>query len=145
MRKSFIFGVIIGLALAAAPGSRAQTPDLRWAVMASDEKVIVDRLAADFFEESLRRTQAAAIERHTAAIYANASASERARFRAARRAKWRAMSEAERASLRMAHRPLFRNLMEEQKAPFRRYALDRLRGAGALDRSALVDALRNDI
>lgn len=119
--------------------------DLRWEVMASGDRLIVDRLAAEFYEESLRQAQADAIERRTAEIYAEASPPERARFRAERREEWRAMDESLRASLRNVARPSFHNLTEEQKAPFRQHALDRLRGAGALDQSALREALRKDI
>lgn len=124
---------------------RAQMVDLRWEVMASDEKAIVDRLAADFYEQSLRYAQAGAIEQHTAEIYTEATPAERARFRAERRAEWHAMDKQARASLHDAKRPLFRNLTEEQKAPFRRHAFDRLRGAGAIDQSALTHALGKDI
>jgi len=145
VRRPLTFGVVFGLAMFASLGPRAQPADLRWEIMASDEKLIVDRLAADFYEESLRQTQVDAIESHTSEIYAGETPMGRARFRAERRAEWEAMNEAERASLHGMKRPLFRNLTQEQKAPFRRHALDRLRGAGALDRSALADALRNDI
>lgn len=129
--------------ISAAP--RAQMTDLRWEVMASDEKAIVDRLAADFYEASLRQAQADAIERRTAEIYAESAPAERARFRAERRAEWRAMDAPARASLHGAKRPLFLNLTEEQKAPFRRHALNQLRGAGAIDQSALTEALGKDI
>lgn len=119
--------------------------DLRWEVMAGDEKAIIDRLAADFFEESLRGAQASAIERRTAEIYAKSPPAERSRFRAERRAEWEAMDPAARASLHDAKRPLFRNLTEEQKAPFRRHALDQLRNAGAIDQNALTEALSKEI
>lgn len=145
MRRPVTFGVVFGLVMFASFAPRAQTADLRWEVMASDEQRIVDRLAADFYEESLRQTQVDAIERHTSEIYAGETPAGRARFRADRRAEWEAMNEAERASLHGAKHPLFRNLTEAQKAPFRRHALDRLRGAGALDREALTAALQNDI
>lgn len=145
VRRPLIFGIIFGLALFGSSAPRAQQTDLRWEVMADGEKAIVDRLAADFYEQSLRQSQADAIERHTAEIYAEASPGERARFRARRRAQWEAMDEAERASLHSVERPLFRNLTEEQKTPFRQYALDRLSGVGAIDRDALATALRNDI
>lgn len=145
MPKSLTFGFILGLVLFNAAGPRAQMADLRWEVLAEDEKSLIDRIAADFYEESLRRAQAEAIESHTAQLYARAEPASRASFIEERRAAWEAMNEDQRASLHGAKRPLYRNLTEEQKAPFRRHALDQLGGAGALDSAALAEALRNDI
>ena len=143
--KPLTFGLAFGLAMFASIGPRAQTADLRWEVLADDEKQIIDRVAADFYEESLRQSQAEAIESHTSEIYASGSDEQRDEFRNERRSEWQAMTPVERASLREAKRPLFRNLTEEQKAPFRRHALDRLGGVGALDADAIADALKNDI
>ncbi|MGE0410148.1 MAG: DUF3106 domain-containing protein, partial [Amphiplicatus sp.] len=119
--------------------------DMRFEVLAEDERALIDRLAADFYEETLRQSQANAIESHTSEIYAQAAPAERARFRAERRAAWKRMTPAQRAALADTKHPAYRNLTEQQKAPFRSIALDELGAAGALDREALAHALRNDI
>jgi hypothetical protein len=136
--------VVIVLSLAAPPAG-AQASDIRFEMLAADEKAIVDRLAARFYEDGLRKAQAYAIEARTSARYVGATPAERARFRDERRTRWAQMTEAERQALRSVVRPSFSNLTEEQKAPFRTIALDRLEAQGAIDHEALADALRKDI
>lgn len=147
MSRPLTFGVIVGMAAFAtlSPEAHAQTADMRFEVLAADEKALVDLLAADFYQDSLRQSQASAIERHTSEIYQSATPAARAAFRDERRASWQGMPESDRAALRDAKRPAFRNLTEAQKAPFRSIALDKLGAAGALDPAALSDALKNDI
>jgi hypothetical protein len=118
---------------------------MRFEVLAADEKAIVDLLAADFYEESLRLSQARAIEARTGELYQRATPADRAAFRETRRASWNEMSENARAALRDQKRPAFANLTDEQKAPFRTIALDKLGDAGALDEEALTSALAQDI
>lgn len=122
---------------------RAQ--DMRWEVLGPEERTFIDRLAADFYEDSLRSSQAQAIEARTSEIYANAAPADRAHFRQQRRKDWREMTPSQREALRGAKRPAYRNLAEEQKAPFRSIALDKLGAAGALDAEALAAALSKDI
>ena len=88
--------------------------------------VFVDLMAADFFESSLRLSQARRIEAQTAKRYLSLDEAGRARFRAERKRQWRALSEAERQTLRGAKRPRFDNLDEAQKQTFRRIAADTL-------------------
>ncbi|MFQ5563921.1 MAG: hypothetical protein ACE5FO_10180 [Parvularculaceae bacterium] len=154
LRRSLAFGLFFFLGLFASIEIRAQEfaapqnaafADMRWEALSEDERAIVDRLAADFFEDSLRYSQASAIEARTAELYAESPDDARAEFRITRREKWRAMNDAQRRALRGVERPRFANLSEGQKMPFRKYALDRLDAAGAIDRTALVEALRNDI
>jgi len=147
VRRPLLFGVFFGLAAfgSLSPSAHGQTIDMRWEVLAADEKALIDRLAADFYEESLRQSQAAAIESHTSELYQRATPVERARFREERRAAWEEMAPTERQKLRDAKRPTYRNLTEAQKAPFRAIALDNLGAAGVLDQEALADALKNDI
>ncbi|WP_133162418.1 hypothetical protein [Hyphococcus luteus] len=90
----------------------------------------MDLMAADFYETSLRLSQAQRIEAQTARRYLTLDAAGRARFRAARKRQWREMSEAERQALRGAKRPRFDNLDETQKQTFRRIAAETL-GAGS--------------
>lgn len=154
LRKVLTFGVFFGLGLFASIDIRAQEAvapqsaafaDMRWEALSDDERTIVDRLAADFYEDSLRYSQASAIEAHTAELYSSLPEKDRSAFREERQAQWNAMSEAERRSFRGVERPRFDNLAEAQKMPFRKYALDRLDAAGAIDKDALLDALRDDI
>lgn len=128
-----------------APEARAQIIDMRWEALAPDEKAIIDLLAADFYEKSLRQSQAIAIEAHTSELYAAATPAERAHFRAERRASWEEMTAQERSALHDVKRPSYKNLADEQKAPFRSIALNKLKAAGAIDEDALAEALRNDI
>lgn len=139
----------LALSLLASPflseNAHAQYADIRWEVLEPDEQEIVDLLAADFYEDSLRQSQAIAIEAHTSELYKDAAPEDRARFRAERRQSWDAMTEDEREALRDAKRPAYANLTEEQKAPFRAIAFDQLKAAGAIDEDALAAALRNEI
>jgi len=123
-----------------APGA-----DLRWNVLAEDEQTIVDRLAADFYEATLRHAQSSAIEERTAAIFAAGDDAARAQFIKQRRAQWRAMNEERRLALRNVKAPKFDNLAEQQKQPFRRHALDTLDARGAINDGALAAALRSEI
>ena len=145
MRKPLIFGLAFGFAAFASLSPRAESHDLRWEVLAEDERAIIDRLAADFYEDALRRSQTAVIEDRTSELYTKASPVERARFRMERRNEWRSMTDAQREALKNAKRPSYRNLTEEQKAPFRRIAFDKLGAAGAIDPDALASAFKNDI
>lgn len=147
MRRPLTFGLFFGLAAfgSLSPNAHSETIDMRWEVLAESEKAIIDRLAADFYEDSLRQSQASAIESHTSDLYVRATPVERARYRDERRAAWEQMSDADRQILRNAKRPTYRNLTEAQKQPFRTIALDNLGAAGILDREALADALKNDI
>lgn len=143
-----LFGVALGatLFLSLSPPAGAQhAVDMRWEVLSPGERTLIDRLAAQFYEESLRYAQSSQIEAKTGELYAGATAAERARFRAERRDAWNDMSEVQRRALRGVKRPAFRNLTETQKAPFRRHAIDQLAGAGAIDTEALAAALRKDI
>ena len=126
-------------------GAKAQDLDLLWQILTPEDRSIVDRLAADFYQESLRQVQADAIEDRTSAIYASAAETERMQFRAERRSRWSEMSEATRNELRNAKRPEYENLTDDQKAPFREHALRRLGGAGAIDERALAEAFSRDI
>lgn len=118
---------------------------MRFEVLAADEKALIDLLAADFYEDSLRQSQSGAIEKRTSEIYQSATPAERSAFRDERRANWEDMTQSDRVSLRDAKYPTFKNLTETQKLPFRSIALDKLGAAGALDETALSDALKNDI
>lgn len=143
MRRPLTFILFFTLGMFASIAPRAQ--DMRWEVLDPDERAFIDRLAADFYEDSLRRSQAQAIEARTSRIYAGAAPVDRARFRDLRREGWREMTPSQRRALRGVKRPAYRNLAEEQKTPFRSIALDKLGAAGALDAEALSAALSKDI
>lgn len=141
----------LGLAFAsicasAAPAfAQSASDDPRWAALSPSERLIVDRVAADFYEDSLRATQSAAIEAETSDIYRNANADEQARFRDERRAQYRDMTPAEQAALKGVTRPAYRNLAEGQKAPFRAHAIDVLTSSGAVDEDGLDAESSNEI
>jgi len=154
LRRPLLFGVIFGLTTFLSININAQTgdsagmapgADLRWNVLAEDEQAIVDRLAANFYEATLRHAQSSAIEDRTAAIYAAGDARARAKFAKQRRAQWRTMSDAQRLALRNVKTPNFDNLAEQQKLPFRRHALDTLDAKGAINEGALAAALRSEV
>lgn len=148
VRRPGLFSLVFLAALFLSAGPRAQgmfAQDVRYDVLAGDERAIIDRIAADFYEQDLRRAQSDAIEAATVAAYVAGSSEERARFREDRRAQWRSMTDEARQSLRAAANPRYDNLTEAQKAPFRRHALNRLAAAGAIDEGALHEALRGDI
>lgn len=155
MRRPAIFGAAFLAALFLSVSPRAEpgageegrliAQDVRFEVLAAEEKAIIDRIAADFFEKDLRPQQSQAIEDSTSARYLRSDPEERARIRAERRAEWRAMSEARRAALKNAADPRYDNLSAEQRAPFRRHVINRLGAAGAIDEEALAEALAGDI
>lgn len=148
MHRPGLFSFVFLAATFLTVSPRAQTvsvQDMRYEVLGADERRIVDRIAADFYEEDLSRTQSAVIEAATTATYLAGSEDERAEFREERRAAWRAMPASAQRSLRGAEHPRYDNLTEEQKAPFRRHALNRLSAAGALDEDVLDEALAADI
>jgi hypothetical protein len=119
--------------------------DIRYALLSVEERILIDRIAADFFENDLRAVQAEAIENLTAEMYRRAGPVERAAFRDARRAQWRAVNPKIRTTLSQATRPRYDNLTEAQKEPFRRHALNRLEAVGAIDPVALAAALADGI
>ena len=151
MFRSSLFGAALALALSAAPQLRAEEPraatppaaaslnapewaldqsrNLKssWRRLKDGQKILVDRVAASFFEESLRLSQTQRIEAQTAQLYLEMTPEEQAAFREARRDIWRAMTHEERMALRGVKRPAYANLSDEQKAPFRRTALQTLR------------------
>lgn len=90
------------------------------------EIALVDRLAAEFFENELRRAQTSNIEAETAAIYRSLGPAARTNFREERRNRWITLNAAARHDLRNAKVPQFENLAEEQKRPFRQTAIRKL-------------------
>jgi hypothetical protein len=98
----------------------------RWRNLSTNEKIMLDRVAANFFEANLRLTQSRQIEASTAGIYVALTENERTMFREERRRTWRAMRDDERNALRNVKLPAYSNLTEGQKAPFRQIALDQL-------------------
>ena len=132
MFKSFLFSAVFGFTLFGSFGVTAHAQS-NVSATASDSggQFMVDRVAADFFENSMRQSQSKRVQAETAAIYQNMGEAERAAFRERRRAMWQAMSEAEKMSLRDAKTPRYLNLTEEQKRPFRDIAQSQLTGGGA--------------
>jgi len=114
LRRALLFSVIFSLAFFGSFHAQA----------AGD--VLIDRVAADFYEHALRHSQSRNIEAATAGIYRNLQPAAQAAFRAERRARWREMDDVERAALKGVKTPAFENLSEAQKAPFRRAAAEKL-------------------
>ncbi|NOX81659.1 MAG: hypothetical protein GXP06_01440 [Alphaproteobacteria bacterium] len=98
---------------------------------ALNQEALVDRMATDFYENSLRHSQALRVQKATAQAYLAMGEEDRAQFREQRRAAWRVMSEAQRQSLRNTKTPRYLLLTEAQKQPFRNIALDQLTASGA--------------
>lgn len=154
LRRPLVFGVVFGLTTFLSVNVSVQAEDrssvmrgydVRWEALAPDEKAMVDRMAADFYQDTLRHAQASAIEENTLRSYLALDPVERAEFRSERRKQWREMSEEQRQALRNSETPNFYNLTEEQKRPFRSHALDMLGGQGALNESALQSAMRHEV
>lgn len=130
LRRPLISSISFGLAFFGSLNARAADPalpDPAGTGLAASELVLVDRLAADFFEGSLRYAQSARIEAQTAVLYRLLPTGEQARFREYRRLIWQAFNEEEKRAFRGgAKRPLYVHLSEEQKSPFRRIAYRQL-------------------
>jgi len=144
LRRPILFSIAFGLGLfgslharaqiqgeTAAPAGQKVVDPTEITRQAIDRQILVDRMAADFFETSLRHSQAQRVQAATAAAYQAMTEEERAIFRKERRAAWRAMSEGERQSLRNVKTPSYLHLSEEQKRPFRDIALDQLSASDA--------------
>ena len=106
---------------------------------------IVDLMAADFYENSLRRAQSFKIEAQTALDYQKLTENERQLFRSKRREIWQALTDEQRQSLRGVKHPHYINLSEAQKDPFRKIALDRLTDVPAPEAVQAQLASGNDI
>jgi len=151
LRRPVIFGAILGLTffMSVSPDAHARDRsgggEVRWDLLSPDEHRIIDRIAADFYEETLRQAQSGAIEDQTSEIYRTSSPEERARFRAMRRIDFRSMNDRQKEALRGVKRPAYRNLTENQKTPFRRHAIDQLGAADAIDANALAQAFGGEI
>ncbi len=133
MRKNTLVGLVFGVALFSSTASIGQDSTqfqqnrpLQWESLSPNEQLLVDRMAADFYESDLRLTQSRQIEASTAARYSSMSEKERAEFRDSRRDTWQKMQAAERDALRNVKLPNYANLTDGQKAPFRKIAIDRL-------------------
>ncbi len=156
LRKSLIAGFVFGFTLFSSIGfeqgvqsSQAQTyaqshpqrtyqqqvyslNEQIWGQMGHSDRIIVDRLAADFYERSLRYAQSTNIEQQTARLYSGANPAERAYYRNQRRQQWQQMNGNQQQALRNVKRPIFMHLSEAQKWPFRQHALNQLGAAGAI-------------
>lgn len=108
-----------------------EAQDLWYALGESDQR-IVDRIASDFYERSLRYAQTQAIESQTAQLYAGAEPARRTAYREQRRDQWQSLNDAQRDALRGVKRPTFLHLSESQKWPFRVHALNELGATGAI-------------
>jgi hypothetical protein len=142
----FSFAFLAATLLSVSPRAQeAGVQDVRYVVLGDDDKHVIDRIAADFYEHDLRPSQNGQIEAATAAAYIALSPEERVRFREERRALWRDMPAGTQMALRDCKKPRYGNLTEAQKAPFRRHALNRLSASGFIDDAAIEDMLRGDI
>lgn len=154
MRKSLLFGVIFGFGLFSSfDGGPVISPSLAqqqqyyaapaqqrtvdpafalWQSMGVNERIIVDRLATDFYERSLRYAQSQAIEQQTARRYSQAHPAQRSAYRNERRTQWQQLNPYQQQALRDAKRPRYIHLSDAQKWPFRTHALHQLGAAGAI-------------
>ncbi len=136
LRKFLVFSFIFGClfcttsnAIAADPYDPAAPASYEPQLPDTGELDLLDLIAADFYENTLRRAQSFKIEAQTALNYQQLSRDARMRFRSERRAIWLALSDIQRQSLRSVKSPQFNNLSEAQKSPFREIALNQLTGA----------------
>ncbi|MEO0612976.1 MAG: hypothetical protein AAFY83_06660 [Pseudomonadota bacterium] len=155
MRRAFVFGFFFSIGLlgsfeprvpmapslaqshsAQSYGSGsalvAASPAALWQAMGPGERLIVDRLATDFYERSLRSAQSQQIEQQTARRYRQVTPTQRSAYRDARRSQWAHMNSYQQQALRGAKRPQFIHLSDQQKWPFRTHALNQLSAAGAI-------------
>lgn len=118
MKRPFVFGIAFAAAFFASFSLRAEDDGAA--------RALVDRLAADFYEDQLRPAQSRKIASETAAAYRRMSPAQKARFREDRKNHWNSLSEAERNALRGVKAPDFDALSEDQKDVFRAIARRRL-------------------
>ena len=153
MRRPILFSVVFGATIFLSVNVQVHAesplsvtgPDLRWNVLSDDEKALIDRIAADFYEATLRPSQSQTIEDGTALAYIQGDKAARNAFIKERRAQWRRLNADERRALRNTKTPNYDNLTDAQKMPFRRHALDKLKAKGAINESALTSALRTEV
>lgn len=147
LRKSLLFGFVFGFTMFSSFGSHGQTytatppqpaishTQALWYTMNVNDRLIVDRLATDFYERSLRYAQTRSIETNTVRAYRGATPPARARYRHQRRQQWQQMNPHQQQALRNVKRPVFVHLSEAQKWPFRRHALHQLGAGGAIQQN----------
>lgn len=92
-----------------------------WPALDASQRSMVDLLAADFFQNDLSETQRERIFSARADEYRGAAGAERDSYRAERRREWQA-----RKGPAAPTGTSYDLLTDEQKAPFRRYAIDQL-------------------
>ncbi len=146
MRRIFLLSVVSSLAVLGSANAQVSDPHMSGALAPAGQTVVeptavsrqainhealVDRMAADFYENALRHSQALRVQKATTQAYLAMGEADRAQFREQRRAAWRIMSEDQRRSLRNTKTPRYLLLTEEQKQPFRDIALDQLTASGA--------------
>ncbi len=146
MRSVFLLSVVSSLAVLVPANAQISAPQMSETLapagqtviaptaisrQAINQEALVDRMAADFYENALRHSQALRVQQATAETYQAMGEEDRAQFREQRRAAWRIMSEDQRLSLRDTKTPRYLLLSEEQKQPFRNIALDQLTASGA--------------
>lgn len=92
-----------------------------WPALDASQRTMVDLLAADFFQNDLSEAQRERIFSARADQYRGAAGAERDSYRAERRREWQA-----RKGPAIPTGTSYDLLTDEQKAPFRRYAIDQL-------------------
>lgn len=140
MRSIFTVSAAVALTFCSVSGAQAGSSAPVPARAAASEKArnasvpqndgLVEVLAAEFFESTLRLAQSRQIEAETAKRYLSMDAADRAQFRAERKRLWRHMNAEQKQALRGVKRPSFANLDDGQKQTFRQIASETL-GAGA--------------
>lgn len=153
LRKAFLFGFIFGFTMIASIGPQgtvqasyaqdqysggysqpvANPLAQLWYSMGPNDRMIVDRIAADFYERSMRYAQTQSIQSSTAQAYVQSHPQTRHEWRQERRQQWQALNENQRQAMRAAKRPSFMHLTDAQKWPFRTHALQQLASAGAVN------------
>ena len=82
----------------------------------------MERMAADFFENSLRHAQSQRIAAETAQTYREMDKGAQASFKSSRRTLWECLSAEQRQRWRDQKKPSYWGLSEQQKDEFRNIA-----------------------
>ncbi|GGD03796.1 hypothetical protein [Aquisalinus flavus] len=137
LRRPLSLGLVIGfvsvfsfsgqvnaqeMASAQAPGALpVGKVEQMWPALDASQRSMVDLLAADFFQNDLSEAQRERIFAARADQYRGAAGADRDSYRAERRREWQA-----RKGPAAPTGTSYDLLTDDQKAPFRRYAIDQL-------------------
>ncbi len=136
--RTFVVGCVIGFVCSISYPSMASAQEQTnrevpytqvlsiWETLDPAQKKVVELVAADFFQHELSSLQQNRIIDSQAGKYRTSSPETRDQMRHARRSEWSSRSDSERREALLTAGSTYGVLTENQRAPFRLYAIEKL-------------------